>query len=32
MTDENLAKYKVKRPDAIQTVWIASHKNGEDPG
>lgn len=32
MTDEDLAKYKVRRPDAIQTVWIASHENGEDPG
>ncbi|MDE5443193.1 hypothetical protein GWG65_17390 [Bradyrhizobium sp. CSA207] len=32
LTEEDLAKYKVKRPDAIQTAWIASHKNGEDPG
>ncbi|MHC2275361.1 hypothetical protein ACVME8_001972 [Bradyrhizobium diazoefficiens] len=32
LTDEDLAKYKVKRPDVVQTVWIASHKNGEDPG
>jgi hypothetical protein len=32
MSDEDLAKYNVKRPPASQSVWIASHKNGEDPG
>ena len=32
MTDEDLAKYKVKRPSALQSVWIASHRDGEDPG
>jgi hypothetical protein len=32
MSDEELAKYKVKRPPASQGVWIASHKNGENPG
>jgi hypothetical protein len=32
MSDEDLAKYQVDRPTATQSVWIASHKNGEDPG
>jgi hypothetical protein len=32
MPDEELAKYKVKRPSASQIVWVASHKDGEDPG
>jgi hypothetical protein len=32
MSDEDLAKYKVKRPSTSQSVWIASHKSGEDPG
>lgn len=32
MSDAELAKYKVQRPPASQSVWIASHKNGEDPG
>jgi hypothetical protein len=32
MPDEDLAKYNVQRPAASQTVWIATHKNGEDPG
>jgi hypothetical protein len=32
MSDEDLAKYKVDRPTATQSVWIATHKNGEDPG
>ena len=32
MSDEDLAKYEVKRPLASQSVWIASHNNGEDPG
>jgi hypothetical protein len=32
MSDEDLAKYKVQRPAASQSVWIATHKNGEDPG
>ncbi|OIQ77851.1 hypothetical protein GALL_404510 [mine drainage metagenome] len=32
MSYEDLAKYEVKRPSASQSVWIASHKNGEDPG
>jgi hypothetical protein len=32
MSDEELAKYKVKRPSASQSVWVASHKDGEDPG
>jgi hypothetical protein len=32
MSDEDLAKNKVKRPSPSQSVWIASHKNGEDPG
>jgi frataxin-like iron-binding protein CyaY len=31
MSDEDLAKYKVNRPPANQSVWIASHKDGEDP-
>ncbi|MBN8993027.1 MAG: hypothetical protein J0H42_32745 [Rhizobiales bacterium] len=30
--DEYLAKHNVKRPSASQSVWIASHKDGEDPG
>lgn len=29
MSDEDLAKYKVKRPSAMQTVWVGSHKDGE---
>ena len=32
MSDEDLAKYKVNRPSASQSVWVASHRNGEDPG
>lgn len=32
MSEEDLAKYKVQRPTASQSVWIATHKNGEDPG
>jgi hypothetical protein len=27
-----LAKYKEKGPSASQIVWVASHKDGEDPG
>jgi hypothetical protein len=30
--DEYFAKHHVKRPPASQSVWIASHKSGEDPG
>ncbi len=30
--DEYFEKLKVKRPSASQSVWIASHKDGEDPG
>jgi hypothetical protein len=32
MSDQDLAKYKVNRPPATQSVWFASHKDGEDPG
>lgn len=32
MSDEDHAKYKVNRPPATQSAWIASHKDGDDPG
>jgi hypothetical protein len=32
MPDADIAKYKVQRPAASQSVWIATHKDGEDPG
>jgi hypothetical protein len=31
-SEEEFAKRNVKRPSATQKVWIATHKNGEDPG
>jgi len=30
--EEEFAKRNLKRPSATQQVWIAKHKNGEDPG
>lgn len=32
VSDEELAANNFARPAASQTVWIASHKDGEDPG
>jgi len=29
MSNEDLAKYNVKRPSAMQSVWVGSHKDGE---
>jgi hypothetical protein len=30
--DEYFARHGVSRPSTSQSVWIASHKDGEDPG
>lgn len=32
LSDNDLDKYSAKRPSEFQSVWIASHKDGEGPG